>query len=331
MKYPRDIAAEDALLGSLLLFETSIDEVWLIVRPSDFSTGYGPKLFRTLCDLRKCGTPIDELVVCNATKADPDIDDELIMRLMECVPHGQNFEHWAHIVREMSNRRRLYCACDESLRSLCASHESVERVASTLETEAHSVLDGTITTVPLDAGEILQKLAADRERTDDCTIATGYSALDSLLSGGLRPGSLNVLAARTSVGKTAFAGCLTRNMIQAGHHVLFITLEMSAEEIVERILALLSNIPAAKCERLDGLSPEEFDRLAEAENSLASMPLTVFDHSCSMETLASVSRLYRRRKNTRLIVLDYLSLVAPHDRRAVREQQIATITRDRAT
>ena len=328
MTPPRNIAAEDCLLGSMMLFENCIDEVELIISPGDFSTGYGPKLFRTIRDLRSGGTPVDLLTVHDATKADSDIDVDLILRLCESVPTGQHFSHWAKIVRKRSLERGLFYACHESLRSLAELDDSVESVASTLETEVHGILTGTVGTGSQHVADVLHSLAVDRERDVETAIPTGFSEVDALLNGGVRPSSLTILAARTSVGKTALAGCFALNVMKSGHHVLFITLEMTAAEIVARLLALLSNIPAAACERLDGLSTEERDRLADAENQLASMPLHVFDEPSSVTKIAALSRLHCRKNNTRLIVIDYLSLVETFDRRVPREQQVSQITRE---
>lgn len=162
----------------------------------------------------------------------------------------------------------------------------------------------------------------------DPGLTTGYTDLDRIV-GGMQGGQLIVLAARPSVGKSAFATNMAYRIAdRAQVGVFFASLEMQAIEISERLLLIASGIDGNKIKAND-LDLDERSRVMDAVNRLSTLPICLDDtDTMSAQRIASAFRRWRRKHECGLLIVDYLQLVDPEDRRVSREQQVATITRD---
>lgn len=155
---------------------------------------------------------------------------------------------------------------------------------------------------------------------------TGFDDLDALTS-GFQPGELIIMAARPSVGKTAVSLCFARNAAQKSGPVLFASLEQNRQEVTERFLSAVARVTGTAL-RSGSLSREQWDRLISARNRIANWPLWVDDRpGQSVLRIAATARRVKARGGLALVVVDYLQLISPENRREPRQEQVAGISR----
>jgi replicative DNA helicase len=160
-------------------------------------------------------------------------------------------------------------------------------------------------------------------------VATGFVDLDRRIV-GLRPGNLIILAARPSMGKTGMATNIAINAARAGVRTAFFSIEMSAEDLMTRMIAKQAGVAADRLFRGDDISAGDFDGIVRAETTIAKLPIEIDDSgSLTIAALRSRARRLKRRGGLGLIVVDYLQLIAPQDRRrdGNRVQEVSEISR----
>jgi replicative DNA helicase len=204
---------------------------------------------------------------------------------------------------------------------------SIEETLAATEAALMQVLAAGTTHEPQPIGELLPDLLATMTTGGGPRprIATGFPRLDEL-TGGLGPGKLIVVAARTSHGKTAFAGSLLLRLAQRGTPVFLASYEMTRAEIMARLIAIRSRVGLSTVEQGHGRR-EDLDAIVEAANELARWPILLDDRQPPETQLATTIRLQARKRGVKVAIVDYVGLVEPRDRRVLREQQIAGITR----
>lgn len=332
---PHDLPAEKSLLGSVLLDAHKLDDLLLVVRPEDFYLEDHRRVFEAMVRLQNAGQPVDAVSVLGAVPVQQMAADDVERLLTECLdltPHPGHAVHYAERVVDRAERRRLLLAAGETLRDARDDSQDVPNLVAAAESRLHAIIERQTGTSGRGLGQVLLEALDDVEHRRAATpgVQAGFCDLD-WLTNGLRPGALIILAARPSCGKTALAGNIAVNAARAGTAVLFLSLEQSDTELAERLVCSESGV-SSQVLRGQSLRDQDREQVLQAAQRLADLPITVDDTTPRNVTqLAGVVRLFLRRnaaRPQRLIVLDYLQLIQPEDKRQQREQQVADITRN---
>jgi replicative DNA helicase len=343
---PHNKEAERGVLGGILRDPDTLPDVQQILRPENFYFDAHQKIYQAICDLSNENQPIDLVMVYDRLKKAKQAEDvgghAFLAELWESVPTGANVEYHARIVRDTAMIRSLIHASNEILRDSYDRTQSAEELVSQAERRimeiAKSGLVGETKTLTDALHEALGRLDS-RISKDNFSISglpTGYVDLDNLLA-GLQNSELIIIAARPSVGKTAFALNIVRNII-TGHPpnvpppvIVFFSLEMARVELAERLLCCQSRVDSHKV-RTGHVSSDDIQRLMEAGDVLRRARLYIDDtpNRSMIQIAATCRRLNKKHEKEgglRLVVIDYLQLIEPENRRDPRQEQVAQISR----
>ncbi|HSQ57706.1 MAG TPA: replicative DNA helicase, partial [Gemmata sp.] len=340
--------AEMGVLGSVLRDNQVLNEVLQIIRVDNFYFDAHQKIFQAICELADEHQPIDLVMVHERLKKGKQLEDvgghQALVDLWESVPTGANVEYHAKIVRDTAMVRSLIHASNEILRDSFDRTQSADELVSHAERKimdiAKAGLIGETKTLTHAIYEALARVDS-RVGKDHLAISglpTGYVDLDNILA-GLQNSELIIVAARPSVGKTAMALNIVRNVItnydlHRNEHppaVLFVSLEMSRIELAERLLCCQSRVDSHKV-RKGHLNSDDIQKLMDAGDVLRRARLYLDDTpSRSMIQIAATCRRLQKKHERdgglRLVVVDYLQLVDPENRRDPRQEQVAQISR----
>jgi len=249
--------------------------------------------------------------------------------LASATPTAANIQHYANIVVEYASRRALKAvAADliEMLKSPDDIPKILDRAQSMLLSIGSSASADDPRTISNIMAEHMDTISrrVDREQSG---IKTGLVDLDRLLNGGLRGGQVVVLAGRPSMGKTGLSMSMAMAVAEAGNPVLYLSMEMVAAELADRVIASLGRVPLGKITEGD-LDDKGWDGIGIASNRINKMPLYVLDKAgLSYFRLATVARRFARQHGIKMLVVDYLQLMSGDDN-AKRHAQIEEISRN---
>ena len=334
---PQNLDAERGVLGSILLMNEAIDEVAEVLRAEHFYSDAHQCLYRAIFALHERGVRgIDAVTLAEELECRKELEDiggvPYLMEILEAVPHAAHARYYAEIVRQKSIQRNLIYACTDILRDAYAAAEDTEELLQTAEHRIFQILEDQTAATKFAIGDILID-AFDRinERLANAGnisgLATGFSDLDAKTN-GFQPSELIILAARPSMGKTALVCNWAQGIAQLNNRgVLIFSLEQSKLELAERFLCIHAKINGHKL-RAGDLDEVERHQLMVASQELSEIPLFIDDQpGRSMAQIGAIARRLKRQHNLGMIIIDYLQLIEPEDRRQPREQQIAQITR----
>ena len=338
---PHSREAERGVIGGILRDPDTYSNVVMIVRAENFYFDAHQKIFQALVDLSAEGKPVDLVILFEKLKSQKMLEDvgglAYITEIWEAVPTGANAEYHARIVRDHAMIRSLIHTGNEILRDAYdRSHSADELVAQSerkiMEIAKASMVGETITLVDA-MREAFERIDARQGKDHSLFsgIPTGYVDLDNM-TGGLQKSELVIIAARPSVGKTAFALNLVRNVIvEEKVTVLFVSLEQSRIELAERLLCSQSRVDSHRL-RLGHTSSDEIQKLMDAGDILRRTKLYIDDTpSRNMLQIGATARRIMKREERHgglnLIVIDYLQLIEPENRRDPRQEQVAQISR----
>ena len=332
---PHSLEAEESVLGSILLSSEAANVALERLHADDFYKPVHQLIFEAVVDLFDANEPIDGVTVSESLRRRNALDRvggaAFLSRLVEGVPTTANVDYYAEIVEEHALRRRLMRAGGV-----------VADFATNLETPIAEVLDQAEQVVfgvserrigeglqlidPL-LGPAFEQAEAMSMRGSDVTgIPTGFRDLDRKLS-GLHPANLVVVAARPSMGKTALALNIAKNVAFKSGPVAVFSLEMSREEVVSRLLCSEGRIDSQRL-RTGQLAESDFTKLSSAANALYKKPIYVDDSpALTVTEIRAKCRRLARRPGLSLVVVDYLQLMNSSGRQENRQQEIATISR----
>ncbi|MSR57375.1 MAG: replicative DNA helicase [Planctomycetaceae bacterium] len=334
---PQNLEAEKGVLGSILLENHVLDDVADQLFPDHFYLDSHKRIYAAIQRLHESGTHgFDPVTVAEALDKTNELKEvggyEYLHEILESVPHAAHAKYYAEIVRGKAIQRRLIYSCTDILKSAYDDTHSTEDLLDQAEQSIFQILEQQEATQKIELKDILLD-AFDRidERSKlqgaISGLSSGFRDLDSKTN-GFQSSELIILAARPSMGKTAFVLNMAEaaaDRCQAG--VVIFSLEQSKLELAERFLCLRARMDMHKL-RKGELSEDERDLLLRVSSELSEMPVYIDDQpGRSMSQIASISRRLKRKNNIRLVVIDYLQLIEPEDKRAPREQQIAAITR----
>lgn len=343
VEMPADMAAEQAILGAMLLSADAIAAAAESMSEEDFFSPRHAALFGAMVDMYIQRQPVDPVTVHAALSAELRESVEVgdLVALMADTPTISNIARYAAIVREKSIRRRIIVAASRT--ASLAKDESLP--TAKIVDDIYALLDSSAMTLahrsdrPVTAQEIVDKVqtignvARDRVAAGDALfIPTTIDSLDKLLYGGLKPGKLTVLGGSTSIGKTALALQIARSAAEMGFQTMYFSLELSDYEIGLRLAASSGVVPQDRLESLAWTgNADDCDALQRFRDSLTYVPLYVVPSpQMSITALRTYVRQMSRRAAVELVVVDYLQLMTGDEERRYRGfdryQEIGQIT-----
>ena len=334
---PFNIEAETGVLGSLMLMPDACDEVVNIIRREDFYDEGHSKLFGHIMDMHNDGKKIDLTLLRERLVSCGDFDlvggAAGLAEIFTSVPTAAHAAYYAEIVREKATMRNLIATCTDILTDAYDPSLESKTVLNIAEQKVFAIRESRQSSSLAEIDEVLQ-VAMDRLEArvrgdiQEGTVETGFTDLDRL-TGGMHASELVILAARPSMGKTAFAMNIAENVVlKSEQPVLFVSLEMAAIELIERMLCSVAKVNGHRL-RNGSLSADDRKRLIKVAGEISKVPLFVDDSPTrTVSEIAGAARRIIRRKGTLgAIVIDYLQLIQPDDPRDPRQEQVAKMAR----
>ena len=333
---PHNIEAEQSLLGSMFLSADAVENCIAVVDADDFYRPPHRKIFSAIKYLHLRGDAVDQVTVAARLESAGELDaaggKPYLLDITGAVPTAANAEYYAQIVKRTSMLRQLI---DASTSIQAYSYENPDDIDEVIERAEKTIFDVTNKRVSSNfrvLEELVKESFAELEKLYDhkshvTGVPTGFPDLDKILA-GMHKGDLIILAARPSVGKTALALNIAVNAAKAGATTAVFSLEMSASQLVQRIMCAEARVDSQKL-RTGYLADEDWPLLMQA---MGRLPLDRFhvDDTPSisiLEVRAKARRLFRGVENG-LIIVDYLQLMQPQGRRSENRQvEIAEISR----
>ena len=333
---PANVDAERAVLGSILLKPDVCDDIALIIRPEDFADETHQVLYRHLLELHDSGKRIDITIVLERLRTQGDLDRvggaPAIAEILEAVPHAAHATHYAQIVRDKAMLRSLIDASTDILRDAYDASDEPRELVARAEAKIFQILEhrSSAEAKPIEAvlEEVMVRMDARMKHEHALGgVETGFTDLDTLC-GGLHNSELIILAARPSMGKTAFAMNIAENVaIGSKQPALFVSLEMACLELADRLLCSAAQVNGHRL-RNGTISQEDRRRLVQKSAEISSSPLYIDDTpGRTLTEIAAVARRLKRKQGLSLVVIDYLQLIEPDNPRDPRQEQVAKIAR----
>jgi len=334
---PQSRDAERCVLGSMLRDNVIISDVHNILRVENFYFDAHQKIYSAVIAIYNDGKPVDLVILAEYLVGQQQLADvggaPYLAELWDAAPTAANAEHYARIVREKGITRALIHASTEILRDAYDQAMPAEQLLETAERQVFEIAELGVTgqTVTLEDA-LTEAYTRIDQRTGRAHLATtgvptGFIDLDQLTA-GLQANELIILAARPSIGKTSFALNIARYAAVEEHvPVYFVSLEQSRIEIAERLLSCQARVDSHKM-RTGRLSSDESAKLLAAGDELRHAKLFLDDTPAQgMTRIAANARRLRLRHDIRLVVIDYLQLIDPENRKDPRQEQVAQTSR----
>ncbi len=333
---PHSIEAEQSVIGSMILDRDAILIASEILTSDDFYQSQYGIIFDAMVELCNEGKPVDLVTLQDRLKEKelpPDISNmEYVRELLAAVPTSANVKYYANIVSEKALLRRLIKVNEEVANTCYLEKESAAVILEEAEKKLFSVLQKNIgiefvpiQQIVLNAINNIEK--ASRLKGSVTGIPTGFVDLDYKTS-GMHASDLILIAARPSMGKTAFALNIAQYMaVRKDVTVAFFSLEMSREQLVNRLLAMESHVDSQNL-RTGNLKDEDWTKLVEGADIIGRSRLIIDDTpGISIAELRSRCRRYKLEHNLDVIMIDYLQLMSGGGRSDSRQQEISDISR----
>ena len=333
---PHSIEAEQAVIGAMLMDKEAILTSSEIISGEDFyQSAYGI-LFETIVELFNEGKPVDLITLQNRLR-EKDVPAEVsslefARDLLSAVQTSANVKYYAEIVSEKAMLRRLI-KLNEEIANICyLGKEPLEAVLETTEKKVFELVQRRntgdyvpIKDVVLSALEKIEK--ASKTNGSVTGIPTGFLDLDYKMS-GLQPSDLILVAARPSMGKTAFVLNIAQNVaFKENKTTAIFSLEMSKEQLVNRLFSLESQVDSQSL-RTGNLKDSDWEKLIESAGIIGKSNLIIDDTpGISVAELRSKCRKYKAEKGLDVIMIDYLQLMTGSKRADSRQQEISDISR----
>ncbi len=333
---PNSLEAEQSVIGAMIMDRDAILAAADLLCPEDFYHKQYGILFETITELFNSGAAVDLVTLQNSLRqkqVPPEISSlEYVGELITAVPTSANVKYYAQIVRDKATLRKLIKTNEEIADACYVGASGVDAIMEETEKRLFSLLQARtgrdyvpIREVVLAALDKIEQ--ASKNQGSVTGIPTGFLDLDYKLS-GLQNSDLILLAARPSMGKTALALNIAQHVaFHEGLATAIFSLEMSKEQLVNRLFALESKVDAQTL-RTGKLSDADWEKLAEGAGTIAGSKLIIDDTpGISVSQFRSKCRKYKLEHDLRLIVVDYLQLMAGSGRTDSKQQEIADISR----
>ncbi len=330
---------ERLLLCCLMTSPAARDDVLWQLRRDHFYADKHQRVFDAVQTLADRNEPIEPVTVATRLAESNDLQaaggEEYLIAIFEKLYNAAHAGYYAKLVREQSVKRQAKYAAADVIEAVNADQplaDIITKAEATLGTVCESAIPATTIDMKSLILDVMADVTARYGEQRAVGMPTGFADLDQVLI-GLNGGELIVVAARPGLGKTAFAVSMALQMAHAGKSILFFSLEMGKLEIGLRLLCSESGVNAEtintgfKNVPADDLEFEH-DKLMRAASVLQKLPMHLDETPAqSMRAIASIARRTKRRHGLDVLFLDYIQLVEPEDKKAPREQQVATISR----
>jgi replicative DNA helicase len=338
---PQNLDIEASLLGSLLIDSDAFIKIGDMIRAEDFFDAQHSRIFAAMYALHEKRSPIDILTLSEQLKNADQLDSvggaSYLTELTNFVPTAAHLEQYAQIVADKAIRRRLIGASQDIAEIGFDENKSLQELIEEAETRLFEVsqrhVRQDVTSLESILGESFDRLDdLHRNKGGIRGIPTGLRDLDKLLA-GLQRSDLIVIAARPSMGKTAIMLNMALDIATKAKQgsVLYFSLEMSKEQLVDRLLAAEARVDAWKLRTGEGLTDDDFERLSAAMGELAEAPIYIDDTSgITVSDLRTKARRLHHQHPIAAIMVDYLQLMSGGSRYAAsanRVQEISEISR----
>jgi len=339
-KPPQNIEAEQSLLGCLMLDKNAIIKVSDFVGADDFYKNIHKEIFSAMTDLFEKSEPIDIISVSTRLREKGQLDgvggSAYLTSLINLVPTATHVANYAKIVREKKVLRDLIQASEEIGLDAFDESQDVDVLLDKAEKKVFSIGQKSLTQAFIPIKDLLPETFERIEQLSQHTalyrgIPTGFKQLDNMLS-GLQRSDLVILAARPSMGKSSLALDIARHVaVIENLPVGIFSLEMSKDQLVERLLASHANIDSWRLRTgklQDGAGDNDFSRLQSAMGSLSEAPLYINDiGTANILQVRAMARRLQQDKGLGLIIIDYLQLMDSTNKYATPIQQVTENSR----
>ena len=334
---PQDVTAEKSLLGAVMLSNDVLPEVLTVLRPRDFYETRHQIIFQAIIDLYDQHKPIDLLTLTSELKTKKQLKEigggVYLAELSNFVPAASHAKAYAEIVEKTSVRRRLINAGTEIAEKAYNDDADADNLIGAAEKQLFEVSDKIIKSdyvamdeLLADAFDRIEELHKNKGALRG--LKTGFRDLDKKTA-GFQKGDLVIIGARPAMGKTTFAQNLAYNIASINKKgVLFFSMEMAANEIVDRMISDVSGVDNWKM-RTGNLTDDEFSKIGDALGEMDEIPIYIDDtSSMTIVELRNKARRAMHDHNIGIVIVDYLQLISGSDRYAGnRVQEVTEISR----
>ena len=333
---PHSVEAEQSVIGSMLMDKEAIVSASEIVTAADFYQQQYGVMFEAMVELFNEGKPVDLITLQNRLKekdVPPEVSSlEFVRDILTTVPTSANVKSYANIVREKAVLRRLIRVNEDIANTCYVGKEPLEQILAQTEKSVFDLLQsrssGDFVPIRQVALNVLEKIETASKTQGTVTgVPTGFIDLDYKTS-GMQPSDFVLIAARPSMGKTAFVLNLVDHVaVRKGLPCMIFSLEMSKEQLVNRMLAMESNVDSQKL-RTGQMNDQEWERLIESAGVIGKSSLIIDDTpGISIAELRSKCRKYKLEHDLSMIIIDYLQLMTGSGKGDSRQQEISDISR----
>lgn len=333
---PHSIEAEQSVVGSMIMDREAIAVASEILMADDFYSKQYGILFEAMLELYNEAKPVDLVTLQDRLKekdVPPEVSSlEFVRDLITAVPTSANIKYYANIVSEKSTLRKLIRLNEEIANTCYVGRENLEVILENTEKKVFELIQRRntedfvpIRDIVIDAINRIER--ASHNKGNVTGVATGFIDLD-YRTAGMQPSDLILIAARPSMGKTAFVLNIAEYVaFKQNRSVAIFSLEMSKEQLVNRLFSMESKVDSQHL-RTGNLSDEEWEKLIESAGVIGKSKLIIDDTpGISISELRSKCRKYKLEHNLEVIIIDYLQLMTSNAHTDSRQQEISTISR----
>ena len=335
---PHNIEAEQSVLGAMFLSKYALQKAADALTKESFYSNANSEIFLCLTDMAERNIPIDLTTLTSELKSKNKLNEiggiEYLTELVEFVPTASNVDHYIKLVEESALLRRLIDVSTDIVTSAYKLETTVDETLDSAERKILGVVNNRRSTEFKNIKEVLQAAEANLEKLsqtkgDITGVATGWYDIDQLTS-GLHESQLIIIAARPAMGKTAFAVNLATNVaMNSDKAVALFNLEMSAEQLVNRMISSLGQIEGKKL-ATGNLENNDWKRVSEAIGQLSETKLYMDDTPGITigEIRSKCRRLANSENGLALVIIDYLQLISSSTNYGGnRQQEVSDISR----
>lgn len=333
---PHSIEAEQSVIGSMIMDRDAITTASEILISEDFYQNQYGVLFDAMVELYNEGQPVDLVTLQNRLKekeVPPELSSlEFIRDLISSVPTSANVKYYSNIVKEKAILRRLIKITEGIANECYLNKEPVDAILEDTEKQIFDVIQNkssgdfiSIDKIVLQSLESIE--AASKSKGSVTGVATGFYDLD-YKTAGLQPSDLILVAARPSMGKTAFVLNIAEHVaVKSKMTTAIFSLEMSKDQLVKRMLAMNSKVDSQSI-RSGELNDDDWTKLVESVKVIGNSNLIIDDTpGISISDLRSKCRKYKLEHNLGLVIIDYLQLMTGNRKSESRQQEVSDISR----
>lgn len=331
---PQALDVERIVIGALLIDKQAMIDIAEFIFEDVFYEPNHKAIYNAIKKLFINNTPIDLLTVANELNKKGKLKsiggDLYLVKLTQLVASSANIEYHARILLQKFIQRELINKSNQTIKDCYNGKHDVLDLLDQAYNNINEISEKSIKSQEIELSEILENQIERGKNIFEGKIKSGLSTSIHRLTqktGGWRTNELIIIAGRPGMGKTAFALKNALEIAKSGIPVAIFSLEMSKEQLTNRILSMESKIDNSKF-NIHGLSPEDIDRIKPTKNLLSNIPFFIDDTpSLSIEHLQIKAKRLKNKHNIQLVVVDYLQLMTCLDKKGNREQEISKISR----